>query len=1002
MKIKLNTLLIIMGFIVAIYSIPVLAQNNSDVSRTTIESIVVDENGNPISGALVRGDEGAIITRTDNLGRFSISVPQDSELFIECKGYEPTVLMPSEYSDKAQLQLSKSPLLMGLRDSINTAFDKVDKKKIVNAISVITPNEIREYDNIESISQVLSGRVLGMYGGNNIRGIGEPLYVVDGLPRSIDNLNLSEIEQITVLKDINSAILYGAQAQNGVVLITTKRGEAFKKDIKVTGYYGINTPLALPKYLSSAEYMQLNNEARINDGLAPLYNEEMINNFQAGNPYRYPNVDYYSSDYIKKIKPFWKTMLELSGGNDKARYYVNAGWEHSGSYLNFGEGKKANQNKFNVRGNVDMILNSWITTALDASAFFINTRNPRGGFWGEAATTHPHTNVPLIPISMIDPENEILLGRKNDVDGLYLLGGSSAYLTNAIAHSYAAGYVERSHRTFSFNNRINFNLDRVLSGLSFHTNISFDFYSVYDQAIQNEYSVYEPVWDDFEEKIIDLKKYGDDVRPGVHYAGNSQYERRLGFYGMFDYKKTFNDDHEINANLLGFSNTYNVIGDYQGVKNYTAGLRINYTYAQKYMMDFSSTYIMSNKLAAGHRGAYSPSLGLAWLISSEDFMKSASAVDHLKLRLSAGILNTDVNINGFFLHANRYGTSGSYDWYDSGYRRYGTIGMQGGNVNLGFEKFKDINFGFDGQFFNGQLLAVGNIFYKDNYDIVARPQTVYPSFYTQFIPWENFGEQTYKGFELGLSYRKNIRDFNFEIGANLLYTDSEIKIRDEIYDEPYRYRAGNTVDGRWGLVADGFFMDQADIESHSSQSFGEVRPGDIKYIDQNNDGVIDENDEVLIGRWQAPWSYGLSVKLSYSNFTFFVHGTGRYGADGEISNDYYRIDGNDKYSEYALRRWTEETKHTASMPRLTSQSNSNNNRSSTFWLYKDNYFTFDRVQLTYTIPSRIVNSLNMQNVDVFINGSNLWTISKYRNIRELTVGGEPQSRSFSLGVKAIF
>lgn len=991
-----------MGLIIAVHSIPVLAQNNSSASQTTIESVVVDENGNPISGALVRGDEGAVITRADNSGKFSISVPLGSELLIESNGYKSAVFTPSDYSGETQLVLLVSPLFMGAKDSVHVSFGKVDKKRIVNAINVIDPNEIREYDNIESIPQILSGRVLGMYGGNNIRGIGSPLYVVDGLPRNIDNLNLSEIEQITVLKDINSSILYGSQALNGVILINTKRGEAFKKDIKVTGYYGMNTPLSLPKYLSSAEYMRLNNEARMNDGLDPLYNDEMIYNFETGNPYRYPNVDYYSSDYIKKIKPFWKAMLELSGGNNKARYYVNAGWEHIGNYLNFGEGKKAHQNKFNIRGNVDMRLNSWITTALDASAFFNNTRNPRGGFWGEAATMHPHTNAPLIPISMIDVGNELLLSRKNDVDGHYLLGGNAALVTNAIANSYAAGYVERSHRTFSFNNRINFDLNSILSGLSFHTNISFDFYSVYDQAIQNEYSVYEAIWSDYEEKIIDLKKYGEDVKPGIHYAGNSQYNRRLGLYGMLNYKKEFNENHEINTNLLALVNTYNVIGDYQGVKNYTAGLRINYSYAKKYMLDFSSTYIMSNKLAAGHRGAYSPSLGLAWLISSEDFMKSSAVVDYLKLRLSAGILHSDQNIGGFFLHADRYGSSGTYDWYDGAYRRYGTVVVQGENSNLGFEKFKDINFGFDAQFFNGELLAAGNLFYKSNSNLLARPQTIYPSFYAQFIPWENFGKNVYKGFELGLLYKKNISDIKFEIGGNLLYNDSEIKIRDEIYDDAYQYRVGNPIDGRWGLVSDGFFMDQAEIESHSVQAFGEVKPGDIKYVDQNNDGIINENDEVIIGRWQSPWHYGLNLKLSYSDFTLFIHGTGRLGADGYIENNYYWIDGNDKYSEYALNRWTEETKYTASMPRLSSLSNSNNYRSSTFWLYKDNYFTFDRVQLTYRLPAKLVDNLKMQNIDIFINGSNLWTISKHRKIRELTVGGEPQSRNFSLGVKALF
>lgn len=1006
MKIKFNFFLIITSLIIASYSSTILAQNTSRSVSTIVESVIVDDNGNPVTGAIVHGDEGAVFTRTNNLGEFKISVSPQSVLLVEAEGYESAIFLPYQYTEELQLEIVKSPFLEGQKDQVNIAFGNTNRKSAINAISIINPDELMEYDNIQSVGEALSGRVLGMYSGSNIRGIGSPLYIVDGLPRSIDNLNLAEIEQITVLKDINSSVLYGAQARNGVVLITTKRGEISKRDIKVTGFYGVNTPQALPKYLSSSEYMELHNEARINDGLSPLYSEDMINNFATGNPYRYPNVDYYSSDYIKQIKPYWKSMLELSGGNERSRYYANAGWEHTGSYLNFGEGKNANQNKFNIRGNVDMRLNSWITTSLDASAFFNNTRNPRGSFWSEASTTHPHTNAPLIPISMIDQDydnlRELLEGRKNDIDGAYLLGGSASYLTNAIAHAYSAGYVERFHRTFTFNNRINFDLDRVLKGLSFHTNISFDFYSVFDQAIQNQYSVYEALWSPTEDKIIDITKFGEDVRPGVHYAGNSQYNRRLGIYGMFDYNRTFNDNHDLNASLLGYTTTYDVIGNYQGIKNYTGGLRVNYAYLKKYLVDFSTAYVISNKLAAGNRGAYSPSLGLAWLISEEDFMQSASAVNWLKLRLSAGIMNTDESISGFFMHADRYNVSDTYAWYDGAFSRWGTVAIQGGNPLLGFEKYKDFNIGLDGQFFNRHLSVDANVFFKSYYDILARPQTAYPSFYTQFIPYNNFGENNYRGAELGLRYKDQLGSLRFEIGGNLLYSESKIKKIDEVYDEEYRYRAGTSVEGRWGLVADGFFMDQNEINNHAQQSFGEVRPGDIKYIDQNQDGIIDARDEVLIGRWQAPWSYGLNLRLSYQNFTLFTHGTGRLGADGYISNNYYWIDGNDKYSEYARKRWTEETKHTATMPRLTSLSSSNNYRSSTFWLYKDNYFTIDRVQLTYTLPSMFTDGLKMQKVDFFIDGTNLLSISKYNHIRQLSIGSEPYSRSFSLGVKAKF
>ena len=171
-------------------------------------------------------------------------------------------------------------------------------------------------------------------------------------------LTFRRLKQITVLKDINSSILYGNGAVNGVIQITTKRGQAYKKQINVSGYYGISTPVALPKYLSSVDYMKLYNEARVNDNLAPQYSDATIASYESGNPYRYPSLDYYSKDYLKDYKPFFRVMTELSGGNDAVKYYSNIGWDQTGSLLNFGTGESAKQNKFNMRGNIDLKINS--------------------------------------------------------------------------------------------------------------------------------------------------------------------------------------------------------------------------------------------------------------------------------------------------------------------------------------------------------------------------------------------------------------------------------------------------------------------------------------------------------------------------------------------------------------------------------------------------------------------------------------------------------------------
>lgn len=896
-----------------------------------------------------------------------------------------------------------------LNDTVNIAFGTVQRQNLIGAASYINTDAVAKYDNVQSISEALLGRIPGLLGYNNIRGIGGALFIVDGLPRDISNINFAEVEQITVLKDINSSVLYGSAAVNGVVLITTKRGNVNKKMINVTGYHGISVPTALPDYLSSAEYMTLYNEARVNDGLTKLYSDELIENYRSGNnKYRYPNVDYYSSDYLKAYKPFFKAMAEFSGGNNVAKYYANVGWEQTGSLLNFGQGKNSQANRFNVRGNVDLKINSFIKTALDAVAVIVNDRGPITNYWSGASTYKPNLFAPLLPITNVRDsiQRTLLTSRKNDVDGIYIPGGTNSYQTNPIADTYFGGENENIQNYLSFNNRIDIDLNKLLKGLVFHTNLSFDYLTQYNQYIQNTYAIYEPTWASDSTWVADsiktLTKYGNDTRPGIQSIGDATYERRIGYYGAFDYNMTFDNLHQISATLLGMGNIYKHVDDFQSNKNFNLGLKLNYIYDKKYMVDFSSAYQNSVKLPKDAKWALSPSFGLGWMISSEDFMASASAVDYLKLRFSGGINKSDAGIDKFFYYMNPYSYTGYYSWSERAWMTQGVRSSYGGNPSLGYESRKELNLGLEGSFFNQLISVDANVFSSVYSDQVTLVQTMYPSFYADFIPYKNFNENAYKGAELGITLHRKIGDFQVDLGANALYSTSEVLRIDEVYNDAYQYRKGRPVDALFGLVADGFFMDNADIAGHELQAFGTVKPGDIKYVDQNNDGVIDTNDEVQIGRSQAPFSYGVNLQLTYKNFSLFAIGNGRMGADAYINGNYYWVDGDDKYTSYVQNRWTEATKTTATYPRLTTMTSTNNFRNSTFWLYRDDYFTLQRAQLTYQFPEKIKKALLMKDFSCFLSGSNLLTLSKHKDIKELRVGSEPNYRSYTLGIKIMF
>jgi TonB-linked SusC/RagA family outer membrane protein len=1013
MKIKYFLILALLVISALIIPSTVNAQEEKPVN---IESIVVDDQDNPVGNVEIFS--GRAYAKTDVQGKFTISAEPGSRLILVANGYESASYSFNEATNMVKMPLAKVKYLYESDEKVDLAFRSAFRGDVIGAATSVKTDEAISYDHSIFADDVLNGRTLGMLGSNNIRGIGiginvaditgsglssgNALFIVDGLPRDISGLRLSEIESITVLKDVNSSVLYGSAAVNGVILITTKRGQAFRSTSDFTVNYGVATPRELPEYLNSADYMTYYNQARMNDGLSTQFTDATIENHRSGNKYRYPNVDYYSDDYLKSFKNYFDVTGEFSGGNDVAKYYSNFGWQSAGGILDFGEAANARNNVFNIRGNIDLKINNWIKTSIDGTSVFTNNKSQRGDYWDAAATARPYEFTPLLPFDLIDPLDPLLKGRKNDVNGMYLLGGNVSYQTNALADSYSGGVFENIRRKFSFNNRIDFDLEKLMKGLSFHTNVSFDFYTAYDQTIENTYSVYEPTWDPVEDKIISLKQFGLDARPGTQVVGNTTFNRRFGFYGLFSYDRTFNDVHHLTGSLLGYGSTFKEQGNFQGVKHANIGLQLAYIFNKKYMVDFSGAVVNSVKLAENNRMGFSPTLGLAWMISEEDFLSSIPAIDYLKLRASAGIINSDLPIGGFFYYDNRYTTSGSYSWNEGLRSRSGVMSSWQDNTNLGYTKRNSVNAGIEGLFFNKFLGAEVNFFYDNYTDLVTRVTSNVPSFYTDFVPYRNYGAEKYSGIEAGLNFNKSIGDWNFYLGTNILYVTSERTKVDEIYSNDYQYRQGLPVDATFGLEALGLFQTQSEIDNSPFQTFGTVRPGDIRYRDQNGDNVIDSNDEIYLRRYQAPLSGGMQVKVSYRNISLFVLGEGRSGADNFMESDYYWVDGNKKYSAVVRNAWVTDAGTSATYPRLSSITNNNNHRRSSFWLYNNDYFQIRKIQLTWSMPQNASKLVMARKMDVFVNVSDVYQFAKNRDIRDLRTENEPYYTTYSAGIKAFF
>jgi TonB-linked SusC/RagA family outer membrane protein len=929
------------------------------------------------------------------------------------------------------------------KDSVvNVAFKTLIKKDLLGGVTTINVPELLKKNygtySLDNLSSLVGG-----YTGNSFIWGQDALILVDGLPRQAGDVRLVEVETITVMKGASAVVLYGSAASKGVILITTKRGGIKPLSIDVRANTGLFVPKGYPGYQDAATYMYLYNEASVNDGLAPKYTQGAIDSTKAGlNPYRFPNVDFFSSDYLKKAYSRSDITTEISGGNEQTRYYTNLGLSRNGTIMNYGDQKKNNEFAFNVRGNVDMNLTKWLSGSVDAAINMSNSYTGRGNFWGTSSTLRPNWFSPMIPISMMDTANNTTLktiveNSNHIIDGKYLLGGLSTDQTNAFSDMLAAGYIKRRNRTFLYNVSARADLGSVLEGLSFKTGYSMDYRSVYSEAYQVTYAVYEPKWTRIngQDVISSLTKYNNDLNTTSETIGQTTYEQTISFRSQFNYDRTFANNHNVTAALLGWwyltqssSDPDNDGGsDYHPIRNTNLGFQAGYNYRQKYYVDLSTALVHSAKLPEGNRNAISPTVTLGWRISDEKFFHNASFVDNLKLTASYASLNQDLDITGFrpngttptdyYLYAGFYGNDGNlggwYPWRDGASGGFTTLSGRGANPNLTFVKRKEVRAGLDASLLKGLITLDANYFLQNTNGLLTRGVTIYPSYFnsngSDFRNWINFNNDRRSGVDFSANLNSKLGQIGYSLGVSGMFYSSKAVKRDELYQDPYQNRAGKSLDSYWGYIAEGFFQSQDEINNYLINTRptlgGTLKPGDIRYKDVNNDGLIDNKDQVDLGHngWAAnPFTFGVNLTLKLRNFTLFALGNGQTGAVGFKNSSYFWVRGTSKFSDIAGYRWTEATKATATYPRLTTTNGDNNYQNSTFWMYKTDRFNLNRVQLTYDFKENFFNKSVVHGLTVYAQANNLLVIARERELMEKNIGAAPQYRFYNLGVKASF
>jgi len=1007
---------------------------SAQVNRINVSGIVLDAQGNHLRGAIIINEKDNTSAIANESGEFTISASVNSLLSVKATGYKSGFV-------EAKAGLSRIVLKANKSDQVQVAFKQVNKADLLGGVSSLNVADMLESNyttySLDNLASFIPG-----YTGNNILGMNSKLVLVDGIPRDEYNVLPSEIEQITVLKSAAAVALYGSRASKGVVSITTKRGVAFENKFKVRVNTGVMVPKRYAQYLGSSDYMSLYNEALSNDGLSQLYTSTDITNSASGtNPYRYPNLNFYSSDNLKKFSNRSEVTTEYSGGNDRARFYVNVGNYNTNTLLNFGNGKKEGENRFNVRGNLDIKLSDMITSKVNTSVTLydnnsvnntsLNSSNARvntNTFWATAATLRPNILSPLIPVNYLqgaDAASQAMPASSSFlIDGQYLLGGTSNQTTNAFADAYTRGMLQATTRKYQFDASLNFNLASVLKGLSFDTQFGIDYNTSYNSISgDNSYAVYSPNWNTAGgiDTIKSLTKIGSDNASYTPNLYNSYQRQTMFFSGAFKYNNTFNGVNNVSAILLAHGYTLAESGVYHALANANLGLQASYNYKQKYYADFTGNVVHSSRLASGQRDAFSPTVSIGWRITNEDFLSKSDIVNDLKLTASAGILNTDLDFDGatnagYYLSQSIYSDQGDYYSWQEGRQLRSTIVTRNVNQSLGFEKRRDINIGLETSLFKNAIQINASYFYNKLEGIPIQATSIFPNYLvsgsTNFLPFVNYNADQRNGFDLGVQFNKRLGKVDFNIGMVATYLQTTSLVRDEVYKYSYQNRQGKPMDAIFGLKNAGFYTATSidainSTKENPKPTYGAVKPGDIRYVDVNGDGIINDQDQVYLGKtgsYGSPLTLGLNVTAKWNNFSLFVLANSTSGTVGLKNSSYYWATAGTtaKYSAVMLNRWTPATAETATYPRLTTTSGDNNFRNSDFWLYKNDLINLAKIQLSYDIPEKLLAKTFISGLGIYINGNDLLLIAKEKELMETNIGSSPQMRYYSIGLKASF
>lgn len=1018
----LSALLCLVCFMGGAILSDVAAQNGSS---KTVQGVVRDAATNePVAGAQVWIKDSSYGTISDSDGRYSITYSgKYAALSVSFFGYEETEVELSGKDQTADIFLKEGSL--AIDETVVVGYGTQKKASVIGAITTVSADQLKA--PVAKISNVLGGNVAGVVSYQNngepgasstfwIRGVSSfsgstyPLCLVDGVERSLDLVDPNDIKEFSVLKDASATAIYGVRGANGVILITTHSGTESKAKVTARYEVGVVSPTKVPEMASAEQYMEIVNEAYGSDYFTP---EVMQKHLDGSDKDLYPNVDWMDMIF-KDVATSHRANVQVTGGNSTVKYYVGAGFYSEGGLYKEDSsvkyGTEMRYTKYNFRANVDIKVEKNTTLNLNLATIF-EQRNYPG-----KSSTDIFMNALMVP-GVFFPAK-------------YSTGetaGPGAAGQNPYALVTETGYKQRFDNNAQALVGLTHDFGWLLKGLKANAKVSFDAYNGHGFDHTRSYDHFMADGRN-EDGTLNLQQIVTGSQT-LSYGKSANGNRRLYLEASLNYANSFGR-HNVTGLFLFQQSSKNLLANDASdsqkslpYRNQGIAARVTYDYDNRYFVEFNAGYNGSENFSPGKRFGLFPSVAVGYLISEEPWWgRAKNVVDMLKIRGSWGLVGNDqIGGNRRFIYLGTV-ASGYTMHFGTNYVGYGGI-KEGdiANPNVSWEQAEKFDVGIDLSLF-GKLKVQADLFMEERTGIFLQRKSIPGYMGISVNPYVNIGEMHNSGFDLSADYRQTIGEVTVTAKGTYTFARNVLVNTDEApYEWKYMNGTGRSHWQTYGYVSDGLFQSWEDIDSHADQSIFNPQPGDIKYVDLNNDGKIDTNDRKAIGYRNIPeiiYGFGASVEYKGVDLSVFFQGNGRVSMNmlssknilmGVSSPNNQLVNSNmlaDVYQNY----WTPERPN-AKYPRLVYLNESpNNTQTSDFWMADASYIRLQNVELGWTLPKKWTSKMRMSGFRIYLQGQNLLTFSKFKlwdpNLNGAGSGqtaySYPTTRVLSFGVSASF